>query len=69
MPLRKDIDGDLVWVTKIGEAALVLEEDYSDLSKFWVKLLTPEGNVATQTRYDTLRLALAAFIEALPINA
>lgn len=69
MPLRGDIDGDLIWVTKVGDPALVLEEDYVDITKFWVKLLTSDGKLVTQTRYDTLKQALLAFVENLPEGA
>lgn len=34
MPIRSDIDGDLVWVTQEGEPALVLQEDHNDITRF-----------------------------------
>ena len=68
--IRNDgIDGELVWVTggpESDEPALVLEVEGD---KYWVRLVTVDGNMVTQTRYDKLRQALAAFIEALPLDA
>lgn len=69
MPLRSDIDGDLVWVTQEGEPALVLQEDHNDITRFWVKLISPSGSMVTQVRYDNLREALEAFIRGLPEGA
>lgn len=64
-----DIDGELVWVTgglDSQEPALILEVEKD---KYWVKLVTIDGNLVTQTRYDKLRQALVAFTEALPLDA
>lgn len=69
MPLRSDIDGDLVWVTQEGDPALILEEDYADCTRFWVRLRSPDGDMVTQVRYDSLRDALKAFMQGLPEDA
>lgn len=65
--LRNDIDAvTLAWVSNEHGPALILEEFQS---KYWVKLITEDNNLVTQTRYDTLRQALTAYIEALPLDA
>jgi hypothetical protein len=60
---RDDIDGLLVWVAKEGDPAIILE---ADNDKYWVRLVNTDGDIVTQTRYDSVKQALHAFAELMP---
>ena len=70
MLCTNEVDGDLVWITGGPESknpALVLEQ--ASEGGYWVRLITHEGVMITQTKYDTLSAALEAFRDNLPSNA
>ena len=71
--LRDDIDAvTLAWTDKWeSETAITLEAEMVDnkYAKYWVRIISIDGNIATQTRYDSLHQALLKYVEALPPNA